>query len=153
MELQSAGTKDTSPSKMGAMGFPQDSPFSLFTKRHADCWQPSSVRTCLLEKQNAPRNDYILAICYLCLSAARVRNAPAPMPQELIRNVTVATYQVEPDFSFGTSFNRRSANCFYTSDKFTAARGIAISTVSACGYRRICATRGKDRKIGSRGKS
>jgi hypothetical protein len=38
----------------------------------------------------------------------------------LILNVSAyAAYQVEPDFSFGTGFNRRSGNYFYTSDKFT----------------------------------
>ena len=38
----------------------------------------------------------------------------------LILNVTAyAAYQAEPDFSFGTGFNRRSGNYFYTSDRFT----------------------------------
>lgn len=30
-----------------------------------------------------------------------------------------AAYQIEPDFSFGTGFNRRSGNYFYTNDKAT----------------------------------
>ena len=38
----------------------------------------------------------------------------------LILNVRAyAAYQVEPDFSVGTGFNRRTGNYFYTSDKFT----------------------------------
>ncbi len=54
--------------------------------------------------------------------------------QRLILQITgYASYQVEPDFSLGTGFNRKSGNYFYTNDRFalTYSWTPRFSTVSS----------------------